>query len=95
MAPRPTVGCASLPLDAQEAGFYPGCILYISLWFPERHTGQASAAFTTAAVGGVLVGNIGSGLLSKPTYRLQQSHRTLTPDQTPDHRNAHRAPICT
>ena len=48
-------------LGLAEAGFFPGCILYISLWLPDRLTSTASAAFTTAAVAGTFVGNISSG----------------------------------
>ena len=50
-------------LGLAEAGFFPGCILYISLWLPDRLTSTASAAFTTAVVAGTFVGNISSGWL--------------------------------
>ena len=50
-------------LGLAEAGFFPGCILYISLWLPDSLTSTASAAFTTAAVAGTFVGNISSGWL--------------------------------
>ena len=50
-------------LGLAEAGFFPGCILYISLWLPDNLTGTASAAFAMAAVAGTFVGNVSSGWL--------------------------------
>lgn len=36
-------------LGAAEAGFYPGMILYITYWFPQRHRIQAIALFALAS----------------------------------------------
>jgi ACS family tartrate transporter-like MFS transporter len=35
-------------LGAAEAGFYPGVIFYLSLWFPARYRGRIYAVFSTA-----------------------------------------------
>lgn len=35
-------------LGAAEAGFYPGVIFYLSLWFPARYRGRIFAVFSTA-----------------------------------------------
>lgn len=36
-------------LGAAEAGFFPGIIFYLNLWFPARHRAVAAAAFMAAA----------------------------------------------
>ena len=48
-------------LGAAEAGFFPGVIYYLSLWYPSAQRGQAIAAFmvaipVTGVVGGLLSG---------------------------------------
>ena len=51
-------------LGAAEAGFFPGVILYLSWWFPEREQARAIALFMTAtAVAGIVVGPISGALL--------------------------------
>ena len=46
---------ARLLLGAAEAGFFPGMILYISYWIPQRQRAQASAWFlTSTALSGVI-----------------------------------------
>jgi D-galactonate transporter len=46
-------------LGAAEAGFFPGVILYLTFWYPERERARIIALFST---GGVLAGVIGSPL---------------------------------
>lgn len=57
-------------LGLAEAGFYPGALLYVSLWFPDAHTGQATAAFSMGATAGGFVGNIVSGFMMSATDGL-------------------------
>jgi ACS family tartrate transporter-like MFS transporter len=50
-------------LGVAEAGFFPGIIYYLTLWFPERERARAIALFMTAsALAGVIAGPV-SGLL--------------------------------
>ena len=39
----PTLYLLRFLLGLFEAGFYPGAIHYVSLWFPDRHASQATA----------------------------------------------------
>ena len=50
-------------LGAAEAGFFPGIIYYLSLWFPARHRAVAIAAFMTAAPLSTALGSPISGAL--------------------------------
>ena len=50
-------------LGAAEAGFFPGVIYYLSLWFPARHRAVAIAAFMTAAPLSTALGSPISGAL--------------------------------
>ena len=51
-------------LGAAEAGFFPGIILYLTWWFPERERTRALALFLTAiSAAYVLGGPISGGLL--------------------------------
>jgi len=51
-------------LGAAEAGFFPGVILYLSWWFPEREQARAIALFMTAtAIAGIVVGPVSGALL--------------------------------
>lgn len=50
-------------LGAAEAGFFPGVIYYLSLWYPSRHRARAIAAFMTAVPVTGLVGGPLSGML--------------------------------
>jgi MFS transporter, ACS family, tartrate transporter len=50
-------------LGASEAGFFPGIILYLSLWFPARHRAVAAAAFMAAAPLSIAVGSPISGAI--------------------------------
>ena len=52
-------------LGAAEAGFFPGVILYLGWWFPEREQARAIALFMTAtAIAGIVVGPISGALLT-------------------------------
>ena len=51
-------------LGAAEAGFFPGMIYYLSLWYPEAQRARAIAAFMTAVpVSGVIGGPLSGALL--------------------------------
>src|SRR5689334_21951773 len=50
-------------LGAAEAGFFPGVIYYLSLWYPATQRARAIAAFMTAVPVTGLVGGPMSGLL--------------------------------
>ena len=50
-------------LGVAEAGFFPGIILYLSLWFPARYRAIAAAAFMAAAPLSTAVGSPISGAL--------------------------------
>src|SRR5438094_5050059 len=51
-------------LGAAEAGFFPGMIYYLSLWYPEAQRARAIAAFMTAVpVSGVIGGLLSGALL--------------------------------
>jgi ACS family tartrate transporter-like MFS transporter len=52
-------------LGSAEAGFFPGMILYLTYWFPERERARAVALFMTAnALAGVVGGPLSGALLS-------------------------------
>jgi MFS transporter, ACS family, tartrate transporter len=50
-------------LGAAEAGFFPGIILYLSLWFPARQRAMAAAAFMAAAPLSTAIGSPISGAI--------------------------------
>lgn len=50
-------------LGAAEAGFFPGIILYLSLWFPARQRAFAAAAFMAAAPLSTAIGSPISGAI--------------------------------
>ncbi len=50
-------------LGAAEAGFFPGIVYYLSLWFPARRRAMAIAAFMTAAPLSIALGSPISGAL--------------------------------
>ncbi len=52
-------------LGLAEAGFFPGIILYLSVWFPARHRAAAAAAFMAAAPLSTAIGSPVSGALMK------------------------------
>jgi MFS transporter, ACS family, tartrate transporter len=52
-------------LGAAEAGFFPGMIYYLSLWYPQAQRARAIAAFMTAVpLSGVIGGPLSGALLS-------------------------------
>jgi ACS family tartrate transporter-like MFS transporter len=52
-------------LGVAEAGFFPGIIFYLTLWFPPRERARTIAAFMTATlVAGVIGGPLSGALLS-------------------------------
>ncbi len=52
-------------LGAAEAGFFPGVILYLTHWFPQRERARAIALlFTATAMAGVIGAPISSSLLT-------------------------------
>jgi ACS family tartrate transporter-like MFS transporter len=50
-------------LGLAESGFFPGTVLYLSLWFPARHRAQAIAGFMAAAPLSTAIGSPISGAL--------------------------------
>jgi ACS family tartrate transporter-like MFS transporter len=51
-------------LGAAEAGFFPGVIYYLSLWFPQSHRGRAITRFYVAApLASVVMGAVAGTLL--------------------------------
>src|SRR5213592_2125911 len=50
-------------LGAAEAGFFPGMIYYLSLWYPEAQRARAIAAFMTAVPVSGFIGGPLSGVL--------------------------------
>ncbi|HEY1947942.1 MAG TPA: MFS transporter [Bryobacteraceae bacterium] len=56
-------------LGVAEAGFFPGIILYLSLWFPARQRAAAAAAFMAAAPLSTAIGSpISGALMELPTF---------------------------
>ncbi len=43
-------------LGAAEAGFFPGIIFYLTLWFPKARIGRANAMFMCATSGSLVIG---------------------------------------
>src|SRR5262245_62398918 len=50
-------------LGAAEAGFFPGMIFYLSLWFPRDYRGRYTAGFQTAIPVSFIVGGPLSSLI--------------------------------
>jgi MFS transporter, ACS family, tartrate transporter len=51
-------------LGLAEAGFYPGIVLFLTYWFPDRHRARIISGFTLALPGAVALGApISTGLL--------------------------------
>jgi MFS family permease len=57
-------------LGAAEAGFYPGCIYYLTLWFPQAHRVRALGIFTLGAPLGNMLGSLIGGMLLELNGRL-------------------------
>src|SRR5256886_16536796 len=61
----PTFYILRFLLGAAEAGFFPGMVYYLSLWYPETQRARAIAAFMTAVpVSGVIGGPLSGVLLT-------------------------------
>lgn len=59
-------------LGAAEAGFFPGVIFYLTVWFPREYRGRAVSAFMMAAVFSFVLGSPLSGsLLDHPQFGLK------------------------
>src|SRR5260370_38511879 len=43
-------------LGVAEAGFFPGIVLFLTSWFPDRHRARIMAGFTLALPGAVALG---------------------------------------
>ena len=54
---------ARILLGAAEAGFFPGVILYLTLWFPDRMRGRIMSLFVLAIAVSGIVGGPTSGLI--------------------------------
>jgi ACS family phthalate transporter-like MFS transporter len=54
---------ARILLGAAEAGFFPGVILYLTLWFPDRMRGRIMSLFVLAIAVSGMVGGPTSGLI--------------------------------
>src|SRR5437016_7169858 len=52
-------------LGVAEAGFFPGIVLYLTYWVPERRRAKVLAAFLTSTAVSGIVGNPLAGLLMK------------------------------
>ena len=48
-------------LGAAEAGFFPGAIVYLNHWFPEKHRARAMGGFLIAAEFALTLGGPISG----------------------------------
>ncbi|MDB6094948.1 MAG: Major facilitator superfamily 1 transporter [Verrucomicrobia bacterium] len=53
-------------LGAAEAGFYPGVLYYLTLWFPQSHRARVLAIFTL----GSALGNMSGAMISGPLLDL-------------------------
>jgi ACS family phthalate transporter-like MFS transporter len=54
---------ARILLGAAEAGFFPGVILYLTLWFPDRMRGRIMSYFVLAIAVSGIVGGPTSGMI--------------------------------
>lgn len=65
--------CLRLLLGAAEAGFFPGVILYLTYWFPNKTRGQILGLFYFGAPLSFIFGSPLSGLLMgmRPRFGLQ------------------------
>ena len=60
---KPAFYAMRLLLGATEAGFYPGVLFYLTLWFPARHRGRILGLFIAAIPISGILGSPLSGLL--------------------------------
>ncbi|MGC9159427.1 MAG: MFS transporter [Terracidiphilus sp.] len=59
---------ARFVLGLVEAGFFPGVILYLTYWFPQRELAKAVALFMTALAFSSIVGSPISGIILDHVY---------------------------
>jgi ACS family tartrate transporter-like MFS transporter len=59
----PSLYVARALLGAAEAGFFPGVIFYLTLWFPAAYRGRIMATFTAAIPVALVIGTPLSGLM--------------------------------
>jgi MFS family permease len=50
-------------LGAAEAGFYPGILFYLTLWFPLRHRGRLISYFVLGSIAANFLGSIIGGVM--------------------------------
>jgi MFS transporter, ACS family, tartrate transporter len=56
-------------LGVAEAGFYPGMLFYIALWFPRQYRGRMLALVNVVGMMSAIFGSLITGaILSRPTY---------------------------
>jgi MFS family permease len=61
----PSLYVARVLLGAAEAGFFPGVIFFLTLWFPTAYRGRIMAWFTAGIPIALIIGTPVSGLLLK------------------------------
>lgn len=59
----PSLYVARALLGAAEAGFFPGVIFYLTLWFPSAYRGRIMATFTAGIPIALIIGTPLSGLI--------------------------------
>ncbi|MFI5606409.1 MFS transporter [Amycolatopsis sp. NPDC051903] len=59
----PSLYVARALLGAAEAGFFPGVIFYLTLWFPAAYRGRIMATFTAGIPVALIIGTPLSGLI--------------------------------
>ena len=59
----PSLYVARALLGAAEAGFFPGVIFYLTLWFPSAYRGRIMATFTAGIPIALIIGTPLSGLM--------------------------------
>lgn len=53
-------------LGAAEAGFFPGILLYLTYWFPDRLRGRMTSLFVVAVpVGGIIAGPLSGWIMAR------------------------------
>ncbi len=64
----PQLYAARFLLGLVEAGFFPGVILYLTYWFPQRELAKAVALFMTALAFSSIIGSPISGIILDHVY---------------------------
>jgi ACS family phthalate transporter-like MFS transporter len=65
---------ARICLGAAEAGFFPGIILYLTYWFPQRLRGRVMSFFVLAIACSGIIGGPASGWISQNMAGVQGLH---------------------